>query len=165
LPRNIEPIRSLLLPADIDEVLEHYEDILKSYQNLQERNTIYGSFKRTNQNLDVLFPLKEHPVHGITGLHAIEKYDKNMYVRRYHYQWKRIIPKEGIMFSHISAWENEAHDNPNTPEAYLTATEPHHHHHVPGERIHRKANYNIRTLEASFKFIAYYIRSGKEYKP
>lgn len=126
---------------------------------------IYGSFKRTKTKLDVLFPLKVHSVHGITGLHATEKYDKNGYVKEYHYQWKRIIPKEGIMFSHISAWGNEPHNAPNTPEEYLVVTNPHHHHHIPGGRKHRKANYYIRTLEAAFEFVVQYIRSGKEYKP
>jgi len=31
--------------------------------------------------LSVLFPLKEHPIHGITGLQATEKYDDNGYVK------------------------------------------------------------------------------------
>ena len=163
--RRLEPISPILLPADIDDILENYEDILESYQNLQEKISIYGSYKRTNRKLDVLFPFKEHPVHGITGIHATEKYEKNSYVREYHYQWKRIIPKEGIMFSHISAWENEPHDAPNTPAEYLVVTEPHHHHHVPGKRKQRQANYNIRTLESVFEFVAHYIRTGKEYKP
>ncbi|MHA6261444.1 toxin-antitoxin system TumE family protein [Sporosarcina sp. CAU 1771] len=165
MSRRLEPISPILLPADIDDILENYEYILESYQNLQELNSIYGSFKLTKRKLDVLFPFKEHPLHGITGLHATEKYDGNGHVREYHYQWKRIIPKEGIMFSHISAWENEPHDAPNTPEEYIVVTEPHHHHYIPGERRHRKANYDIRTLEAAFKFVAQYIESGKEYKP
>lgn len=155
----------MLIPADIDEILEDYGYILKSYQDLQERNSIYGFYKLTNRKLDVLFPLKEHPVHGITGLYATEKYDENGHVREYHYQWKRIIPKEGIMFSHISAWENEPHDAPNTPAEYIVATEPHHHHHIPGDRKRRKENYDIHTLVAAFEFVARYIESGKEYKP
>lgn len=114
---------SVLLPADIDAILEEYGDILESYQNLRERNSIYASVKQTNSKLDILFPLKEHPIHGITGLHAVEKYDASRIVRRYHYQWKRIIPKEGIMFSHISAWENEAHEDANTPAKYFVKTE------------------------------------------
>lgn len=165
MSRRPEPARTILFSADIDDILNKYGDILDSYHNLQERNSIYASFKRTKTRLDVLFPLKEHPVHGITGLHAVEKYDEKGYVREYHYQWKRIIPKEGIMFSHISAWENEPHDAPNTPDKYLIVTEPHHHHHIPGDRKQRKANYDIRTLEAAFDFVAQYIRSGKEYKP
>lgn len=165
LPRRLESTSSVLLPADIDDVLDNYGDILQTYQNLPERNSIYGSFKRTKTKLIVLFPLKEHPVHGITGLHATEKYDEIGYVKEYHYQWKRIIPKEGIMFSHISAWENEPHDAPHTPDEYLVVTEPHHHHHIPGKRKHRKANCYVWTLEAAFEFVAPYIRSGKEYKP
>lgn len=158
-------LSSPLLPADIDDILDSFGDILVSYQNFHEKNSIYGSFKRTKSKLDVLFPLKEHPIHGITGLHATEKYDENGYVREYHYQWKIIILKKGIMFSHISAWENEPHEASNTPDEYLVVTEPHHHHHIPGNRKQRKANYDIRTLEAAFKFVAVYIRSGKEYKP
>lgn len=69
------------------------------------------------------------------------------------------------MFSHISAWENEPHDSPDTPFEYLVETAPHHHHHIPGKRKHRIANYHIRTLEKAFEFVAEYIRSGEEYKP
>lgn len=138
---------------------------MNSYQNLKERNSIYGTFKLTHKKLDVLFPLKEHPVHGITGLHATEKYDKSGHVSEYHYQWKRIIPKQGILFSHISAWENEPHDASNTPDAYKVATEPHHHHHIPGARKHRKENYDVRTLETAFKFVVPYLEGGKEYAP
>lgn len=154
-----------LLPANLDDILEKYEDILESYQNLHERNSIYASFKLTKVKLDVLFLLKEHSIHGITGLHATEKYDKKGFVIEYHYQWKRIIPKQGIMFSHISAWENESHDAPNTPTSYLVETEPHHHQHVPGNRTLRIENKETRTLIAVFKFISKYIRSGKEYRP
>ncbi|MGM8366804.1 hypothetical protein ACLIBG_15230 [Virgibacillus sp. W0181] len=163
--RKSKPINSVLLPADIDDILQDYGDYLKSYQNLHTKSSIYASFKRTKTKLDVLFPLKEHPIHGITGLHAIEKYDEKGYVKEYHYQWKRIIPKTGIKFSHISAWENEAHNAPNTSYEYIVDTEPHHHHHIPGERKHRKENYDIRTLDAAFNFVVHYIRSGKEYKP
>lgn len=154
-----------LYPADIEDILDKFEDLLKSYPNLKEKNSIYTSLKLTKRKLDVLFPLKEHPIHGITGLHAVEKYDRHGFVKEYHYQWKRIIPKQGIRFSHISAWENEPHDAPNTPTAFKVATEPHHHHHVPGERKHRQANYNIHTLEAALEFVAHFIVSSEEYKP
>lgn len=165
LTKKIELSSSVLLPADIDAILEEYGDILESYQNFRERNSIYATVKQTKSKLDILFPLKEHPIHGITGIPAVEKYDANGIVRKYHYQWKRIIPKEGIMFSHISAWENESHGDPNTPAKYLVKTEPHHHHYKPGDRKARKENYNTRTLEAVFEFVAIYIRSGNEYKP
>lgn len=154
-----------LYPADIEDILDKFNGLLASYPNLKEKNSIYASFKLTDRKLDVLFPLKEHPVHGITGLHAIEKYDKHGFVKQYHYQWKRIIPKEGINFSHISAWENEPHDAPNTPAAFKIETEPHQHHHIPGKRNYRKENYDIHTLEAAFEFIARFIMSGDEYRP
>lgn len=77
---------------------------------------------------------------------------------------KESLPKkEGIRFSHISAWENEPHDAPNTPTAFKVETEPHHHHYVPGERKYRKENYDVRTLEADFEFVAHFITSGEEY--
>lgn len=138
---------------------------MQSYKNLQERNSIYGSIKLANSQLNVLFPFKEHPIHGITGLHATEKYSEEGFVREYHYQWKIIIPKQGIRFSHITAWENEPHDTPDTSEEFKVATEPHHHHYIPGARKRRKENYNIRTLKAAFQFVAPYIESGSEYKP
>lgn len=86
MSRKVKPINPLLHPADIEDILEDYAYLLVSYQNLRERNSVYGSYKRTSKKLDILFPFKEHPVHGITGLHAVEKYDDRGYVRKYHYQ-------------------------------------------------------------------------------
>ncbi|GAE94932.1 hypothetical protein JCM21714_4132 [Gracilibacillus boraciitolerans JCM 21714] len=120
--------------------------------------------KRTNNKLSVLFPLKEHPVHGKTGLHATEKY-KNGFVAEYHYQWKIIIPKMGKLYHHISAWENEPHDASWTREKFKIKSESHHHHHVPGDREQRKENWDTLTLDDAFSFVAHYIHSGEEYKP
>lgn len=161
------PNRSLpkqLLPADLDAILEKYGHLLHAYKNLSDKNSIYANYKRTTNKLSVLLPLKEHPVHGATGLHATEKY-KNGFVKEYHYQWKIIIPKQGILLSHISAWENESHSDSNTPEEFNVNSEPHHHHHVPGNRRERKDNFEIHTLDAAFAFVARYIESGEEYKP
>ncbi|KOP79480.1 hypothetical protein AMS59_06920 [Lysinibacillus sp. FJAT-14745] len=155
----------LLLPADILEISKKYSHLLTNYPNLRERDSIFASIKRTSNKLSVLFPLKEHPIHGITGLHATEKYDENGYVKEYHYSWKRIIPKQGVIYNHISAWENEPHDDSNTPEKYKVNSEPHHHHHVPGDRHQRKDNFDIHTLDTAFAFVANYIESGEEYKP
>lgn len=73
-----------LLPADLDQILEKYGHLFKTYRNLSNSNSIYSNFKLTTTKLSVLFPLKEHPVHGATGLHATEKYDKNRFVKEYH---------------------------------------------------------------------------------
>lgn len=165
MSRRPDHVASFLYPADVDVILDKYSDILASHIEITDKNSIYASYKRTQSKLDVLFPLKEHPIHGITGIHAIVKYNETGYVRRYHYQWKRIVPKQGIAFSHISAWENEPHEDASTPEEYIVKTEPHHHHHIPGDRKQRKENDDIRTLEAVFVFVAYYIRKQTEYTP
>lgn len=164
MSRRPDHVASFLYPADVDVILDKYSDILASHIEITDKNSIYASYKRTQSKLDVLFPLKEHPIHGITGIHAIEKYNETGYVRRYHYQWKRIVPKQGIAFSHISV-ENEPHEDASTPEEYIVKTEPHHHHHIPGDRKQRKENDDIRTLEAVFVFVAYYIRKQTEYTP
>lgn len=44
-------------------------------------------------------------------------------------------------------------------------SEPHHHHHIPGDRQQRQDNFDIHTLESAIAFIAMYIESGEEYKP
>ncbi|MGD6796287.1 hypothetical protein [Metabacillus indicus] len=155
----------LLLPADITVILDQYGHLLQSYTNLTDRHSVFATFKLTTTKLSILFPFKEHPVHGITGLHATEKYDDNGFVKEYHYQWKVIIPKQGVLFSHISAWENEPHDDPKTPEKYKVNSEPHHHHHIPGDRHQRKDNYDVQTLKSAFAFVSRYIESGSEYKP
>src|SRR5699024_9839767 len=100
------------------------------YSHIPGKEPVYPEVKKTAKKLSVLFPLKEHPVHGKTGLLATEKYSNEGFVIEYHYQWKLLIPKKGVRLSHISAWENESHNNPK----YQTATEPHHHHHIPGDR-------------------------------
>jgi hypothetical protein len=152
-----------LHPADLQEILERYGELLQTYSNLKVRESIFGNYKRDTKRLEILFPLREHPVHGITGLHVIELYDEAGYVREYHYSWKIIIPKMGKLLNHISAWENESHDAPGTPERFITKTEPHHHHHIPGDRSKRQENWNVRTLEQAFEFIKPYIESEKPY--
>ncbi|MEM5014624.1 DUF6516 family protein [Niallia taxi] len=154
-----------LLPADIDEILERYGHLLKSYPNLRDRESIFADFKRTNKKLEVLFPLKEHPIHGKTGLHVVENYDEAGYVRLYQYHWKRIIPKMGVQMNHISGWGNDPHDAEWTPDEYRIETEPHHHHYDPSDRRRRRENYDVRTLDQAFAFITIYLDSGEEYKP
>lgn len=118
---------------------------------------------RLFKKLAILFPLKEHSIHKIISLHAVEKYDHNRYVKEYHYKWNRIIPKEGFAYAHISAWKNESHDAPNTPEEYIVATDPHHQ--ILSNRKHRIENHDIRTFESAFKFIAKYVDTVDKYKP
>lgn len=86
-------------------------------------------------------------------------------VTKYSYQWKIIIPKLSKQSHHISAWGNDAHDAEWTRAEYRVESEPHHHHHVPGDWKKRQDNWNVWTLEEAFEFVARYIRSGEEYKP
>lgn len=153
-----------LPPADIDDILEKYGHFLKSYTQLNSRESIYSDYKRTSKKLEILFPLIEHPVHGITGIHAVENYNNDGYVRLYQYQWKRIIPRAGIQSSHISGWGNDPHDAEWTPDEYKVTTEPHHHHYDPTDRKKRRENFDIRSLESVFRFIIPYLETGKEYK-
>ncbi len=158
-------INELLLPANLAEILDKYRDILTNYEVVPGEKHLYPSYRRTKKNLSVLFPLKEHPVHGKTGLYVMEKYDENGYVLSYHYLWKIIIPKMGVQGYHISAWGNEPHNDPKTPSELIVESEPHHHHHVPGDWHRRQANWTVWTLAEAFEFVAYYIRSEQEYKP
>ncbi|MFD2412737.1 DUF6516 family protein [Paenibacillus rhizoplanae] len=152
-----------LLPANLFNITAQFGHLLETYPNVPGNSGIYGNYKRNTNKLDVLFPLKEHPVHGITGLHALESYDDAGYVRRYTYSWKIIIPKMGISLHHISAWGNDPHDLPDTPEEFKVITEPHHHHHIPGNRRHRKENWDVHTLEEAFNYVEPYIVNGIEY--
>ncbi|MFC6653986.1 hypothetical protein [Paenibacillus rhizoplanae] len=77
-----------LLPANLFNITAQFGHLLETYPNVPGNSGIYGNYKRNTNKLDVLFPLKEHPVHGITGLHALESYDDAGYVRRYTYSWK-----------------------------------------------------------------------------
>ena len=154
-----------LLPADIDEILDEYGPYLQSYTQLKDKDSIFANFKRTTKRLEVLFPLIEHPIHGITGLYAVENYNDAGYVRQYQYQWKVIVPRMGIQMSHISGWGNDPHNAEWTPKEYKVTTEPHHHHYDPSDRKKRRENYDVRTLNQAFIFVTEYLDSGKEYKP
>ena len=159
--RNQDPKEQL------SEVMQELLDFQIQYgvDSSQQADPIYLDYKRTRNLLSVLFPLKEHPVHGKTGLYAMERYDENGYVKKYSYQWKIIHPKHGKHLKHISAWENEPHDAEGTPGVFRVESEPHHHHHVPGDRNLRKENWDVWTLDDAFAFIREYIETGKEYNP
>lgn len=148
-----------LLPADIDEIIEDYGHLFAVYPKLRERVSIYTDFKRTKKRLEILFPLKGHPFHGITGLHAYEKYNDAGTVEQYCYSWKRIIPVQGIQLHHISSWGNDPHPPETTPAMLCVRTEPHHHHFDPYNRRRRKDSY-IMTLDRVFQYVAYYIEIG-----
>lgn len=135
------------LPADIDDLLDKYGDLLQSYPNLPGHKSIFSEFRRTNKRLEVLFPLKKHPVHGITGLLAVENYSEAGFIRKYQYNWKIIIPKMGVLKSHITSWGNDPHSDPDTPAEFIVETEPHHQHYDPDDRRKRTSSYRIRTLE------------------
>lgn len=155
----------MLLPADIEEILEDFGHHLQSHTQLGRGNSLYPNFKRTMKRLEILFPLIEHPIHGVTGIHAVENYDESGYVRQYQYQWRIIVPKMGIQMSHISGWGNDPHNAEWTPEEYKVKTEPHHHHYDPSDRKKRRENYDVRNLRSVFEFVEQYLESGKEYKP
>lgn len=158
-------IQQKLIPAQLEDILEQFGHLLQSYENLPERDSIYGDYKRTVKRLEVLFPLREHPIHGITGLHVIEKYDDDGYIERYIYSWKVILPVMGVQTNHISSWGNDSHDAEWTPEEYRIKSEPHHHHHVPGDRKKRKENWDVRTLEQAFRFVQHYLETTEQYQP
>jgi hypothetical protein len=95
----------------------------------------------------------------------VENYNEAGYVDQYHYHWKIIMPKMGVIFSHISGWGNDSHDANWTPKEYRVNTEPHHHHYDPADRKKRRDNYDVRTLVQAFAFVDTYFDSGEEYKP
>jgi Family of unknown function (DUF6516) len=146
----------------MESILEEFGYLLGQYEQ-HPRQEMYPIYKRTMKRLEVTFPFTQHPHHGITGLHCVETYDDAGYVKRYQYNWKVIIPKAGIIFSHISAWGNDPHDDPATPEEYRVDTEPHHHHYDPNNRKKRRENYDVMTLKDAFLFIQHYLVTGEEY--
>ncbi|MGR6545717.1 toxin-antitoxin system TumE family protein [Paenibacillus tundrae] len=153
-----------LLPADINEILEEFGFLFENHINFRDKTSIYASYKHDRKSLIVIFPLKMHPCHGITGLRAYERYDECGYVEKYEYRWMRIVPKQGIQSHHITSWGNEPHDDPNTPEKYRVKSEPHHHHYDPNDRKNRCDNWDVRCLRDAFEFIQPYLETGDEYK-
>ena len=159
--QRILPTR--LYPADLGSIMRKYGKWIQPYKNYNEKNSVYGDYDRSVKRMEVIFPLVEHPFHGITGLHAIEKYGEDGCVREYQYMWKIIIPKQGVQFNHISSWGNDPHNRPGTPEKFKMDTEPHHHHHVPGNRSFRTDNWDVHTLEQAFEFVIHYLETGPPY--
>ncbi|UOQ86845.1 DUF6516 family protein [Gracilibacillus salinarum] len=162
--RTYADIHKPLFPADLPILIEKFEDIFETYSYVPVKEKVYPKMKLTTNLLSVLFPFIEHPVYGKTGLHAIEKY-KDGIVKKYMYQWKIIIPKKGKHKQHITAWGNDPHAEKNTPPELHFKSEPHHHHYIPGDWNKRKDNWEVWSLDDALHFVAYYIRSGKEYKP
>ncbi|QBK25155.1 hypothetical protein [Ureibacillus thermophilus] len=121
-------------------------------------------FFRNTKEHPIYYLFYFHCVHGITGLYAMERYNEEGCVWKYSYEWKIIYPKKGKHLKHISAWGNELHEDEETRKEFIVAFTPHHHH-IPGYRRARKENWDVWTLEETFEFVAYYIQSGKEYKP
>lgn len=154
----------ILTPSDIGEVLEKYEDIISQY-SVGKGKEYVPRYEKNERYMKAVIPLKEHPEYGITGIVALETYNDDGLVEQYSYSWRILYPKKGNHAGHITAWENEPHDSPNTPTKYRVATEPHHHHHVPFDRRQRKENYDVRTLNDAFSKVAEFIRSGKPYTP
>jgi len=153
----------ILFPTDMDRILEKYEDVIENYPHLENRDPLYARYEQDTEKLIAVIPLKKHPVYGITGFVGYEKYNDEGLVERYSYAWRILVPKLGNGPGHITAWENDPHDKPNTRRKYRVATEPHHHHHVPFDRSKRKENYDVRTMDDAFSIVADYIRNGKPY--
>lgn len=145
----------VLFPADVDEILNKYEDFLESY----EETNCFGSFKRTKTTLDVLFPLKKHPVYGPTAIHAIEQYDSRGYVVAYKYEWRQ-IPSE----QHICAWEHDA-KHISTANKSSSQEKLHLHYHIPGDRTQSKQSLEVQSLLQVFEFVVPFIENGEAYKP
>lgn len=156
-----------LLPTNITAISKKFSPFFKHYKKIgptDEKDDVgYVDYKRTHKKMYALIPLQEHPIHGITGIEISEKYDDQGYVERYIYEWKKVLPRQGVSTSHISGWGNEPHNAPNTPEKYKVDTEPHHHHYDPNDRKNRRNSFQVRTVEDVFNFVIPYIQSGDEY--
>lgn len=160
MSKDATPQSLILFPANIDEILDKYEHIMASYQD----SNIYGAYEQTQTKLDVLFPLKRHPIHGITVIQAVEKYDNRGYVVSYQYEWKKCEVNSFVSNVHLSAWEHDA-KHMGTIHEPTTQTKLHLHYFVPGDRLHHKRSLEVQNLEQVFEFVAPFIENGEEYRP
>lgn len=92
--------------------------------------------------------------YGETKMRVREWFDADDNKIQYRYAWEKNNTKPG----HISAWENEHHNIPHGLD-----TDPHHHHHVPGDRTQLQANYRTRELEIALERVEEYIVHNKQY--
>lgn len=150
--------------SNFDAILENYAYLIQEYDNCAiEEPRI--RLKRKRSSMEVHYPLKEHPIYGITVLYAYEKYDEEGYIVRYMYNWYTMYPKSGKHQKHISSWENGPHDDPHTPDEFRVSSEPHHQHHTPGNRNNRQPSFHVRCLEDVFFEIEHCVIHGSEYLP
>ncbi|MFG3435119.1 toxin-antitoxin system TumE family protein [Lysinibacillus fusiformis] len=97
--------------------------------------------------------------YGETRLRVREWYDKNDNKIQYRYSWEKNSKKPG----HISAWENEHHEVPHHILPEGLKSDPHHHHHIPGDRVQVQDNWTIRNLESVLSIVEGFIIAGKPY--
>ncbi len=50
--------KSLLLPTDINSILDDLSYLLKPYPNLWEKESLFTNYKHTTKRFEVLFPLQ-----------------------------------------------------------------------------------------------------------
>lgn len=132
---------------------------LSDYQSIITR--FNGVFRQTPElKLDIEDPevtvvkitfFLEVGFYGETKMRIREWFDQEDKKIQYRYSWEKNTKGSG----HISCWENE---HPHGLE-----TDPHHHHHVPGDRSQKQENFNTRDLEKALSIVEEYILENKQY--
>ncbi|NLP50240.1 DUF6516 family protein [Bacillus sp. RO1] len=130
---------------------------------------LYQKGSRHNPNVEnkpdayivkITLHLKHHPIYGKNRLKITETHYKDGSPKKYRYQWELNPPSLDKSDSHITAWENESHED---DPANQTKSEPHHHHHVPFDRTKRAENWHVRDIEAAIKEIEPFVLKGIAY--
>ncbi|WP_411348914.1 hypothetical protein [Paenibacillus sp. WLX2291] len=151
-----------LNPSDFTIAIEQFEHLLHQYSDPAIAYPVPYE-KRRPKRIEAYYPLKPHPIYGITALHAVETYNEQGYIKRYNYEWFIMYPRMGISSKHITSWGNDPHDDPDTPPELRVQTEPHHQHHIPFHRAARRDNYTVRNLQDAFVAIEPYLLQGLPY--
>lgn len=134
--------------SDYQSIIKKFGDIFRQTPDLELDINASGITV-----IKITFYLKSG-FYGETKIRVREWYDQNDNKLQYRYSWEKNRTKPG----HISAWENEPHETPHGLE-----TDPHHHHHVPGDRSKLQGNFNTRDLEKALSVVEEYILENKEY--
>jgi Family of unknown function (DUF6516) len=131
-----------------------YKDIVNKFSHIFREPPDLDIQEGTETVIKITFYLNNISSYGDTKLRVREWYNDSDIKTRYRYAWEKNRTKPG----HISAWENEHHDVPHGLD-----TDPHHHHHVPGDRTQVQENRNVRDLDAALSSVEEYISNNKPY--
>ncbi|GMO00773.1 DUF6516 family protein [Parageobacillus thermoglucosidasius] len=140
--------------------IQYIQELFELNPDLFDHSLVPDIRPKGSNRVVATLPLNHHEIYGETVLFINEKLDDNGNIERYNYGWEysQRERRMGRSVRHITAFGKEEHKN----SPHCVATDPYHHHHVPGDVAKRKET-SVRDLETVVAIIREYIVNNKEY--